>query len=94
METVTAGISDTQIVSLLRKAFAFAKPERSEAAGQLQLESTIDELGIESVSALEMTGFIEEELDIQFHDSELVKIHGMGDLAQLIRKHTAARQEA
>ncbi|WP_411888287.1 acyl carrier protein [Hydrocarboniphaga effusa] len=93
METVSAVVTDEEIVALLRKAFAFAKPDQLEAAAQLQLSSTIDELGIESVSALEMTGFIEEELDIQFHDSELVRIHGMGDLAQLIRKHTTARQE-
>ena len=46
------------------------------------------------VLTAELPGLAREDLDIQFHDSELVKIHGMGDLAQLIRKHTAARQEA
>ena len=87
MEQQIAAMDDTAILGLLARAFAFAKPDHPETLKRLTLNASVEELGIESVSALEMAGFIEEELDIQFADHELVAIRSMRDLAQLIRKH-------
>jgi acyl carrier protein len=93
METKTEAIepdsapSDGMIRDLLRQAFRYALPDRSDAAESLRLDSTLDELGIESIAALEMTGFIEEKLDVQFQDSAIGAVRGMNDLAELIRKH-------
>ena len=79
--------SEEKILDLLRQAYRYALPDRPEAAKALRLDSTIDELGIESIAALEMTGFIEEKLDVQFQDSEIGSVRGMADLVRLIRKH-------
>ena len=87
MEQQTAVLDDTAILDLLARAFAYAKPDQPETLKHLTLDASVEELGIESVSALEMAGFIEEELDIQFSDHELVSIRSMRDLAQLIRKY-------
>lgn len=88
MQQQTAVLDDQAILNLLRRAFAYAKPDQPEVAKRITLEATVDELGLESVSALEMAGFIEEALDAQFSDHELVTIRSMRDLAQLIRKYT------
>ena len=82
----STGLSDSQLFDVIKRALIFAKPDASEAAQRLTLQSTMDELAIESISALEMTGFIEEELGIQFADSELASIRGIPDLVYLIRK--------
>lgn len=84
--------TDENILELIRKAYCYAKPDGSENVGNLTLTSSVESLGIQSVAALEMAGFIEEELDVQFADDELSSLNGMSDLASLIRKH--AREAA
>lgn len=86
-----ATLSDEAIVALLKRAYQFAKPEQAEAASRLTLDSTVESLGIDSLAALEMSGFVEEELDLHFQDDELVAIRSMRDLASLMRKHAARR---
>jgi acyl carrier protein len=82
-------LHDAELLDLLKRALLFARPERADVAARLTLSSTMDELGIESVVALEMVGFLEEELNIQFQDSELSQIQSMDSLARLIKKHTS-----
>lgn len=87
MEQNAIVLDDAGMLELLKRAFEFAKPDHQALSTRITLQSSIDELGMESVAALEMAGFIEEELDIQFHDNELTTIRGMDSLARLIRKH-------
>lgn len=82
-----AELQDADLLDLLKRALLFARPERVDVKDRITLNSSMDELGIESVAALEMVGFIEEELDIQFQDSELAQIQGMDSLVRLIKKH-------
>lgn len=83
----TAVIDHQDTIGLLKRAFLYARPDHSEAAQRLTLDATIEELGIDSIAALEMSGFIEEQIDVQFPDDELVGIRSMRDLAQLVRKY-------
>ena len=78
---------DIAVIELLRRAFIYARPEHPEAAQRVTLDATIEELGIDSVAALEMSGFIEEQLDVQVPDEELVAIRSMRDLARIVRKY-------
>lgn len=82
-------LQDADLLDLLKQALLFARPERTDVAERITLNSTMDELGIESVVALEMVGFIEEKLDIQFQDGELSQIQGMDSLVRLIKKHVS-----
>jgi len=83
----TVAPEDQAVIGLLQRAFLYARPEHSEAAERITLDATIEELGIDSVAALEMSGFIEEQLDVQIPDEELVAIRSMRDLARIARKY-------
>lgn len=56
--------------------------------GAVQAEQRIAELGLDSVSVMEMVGTIEERLGVQLADDELTKINTFGDLASLLEKLT------
>ncbi len=88
---IDKALSDDTLVALLKRAYQFAKPEHADAAHRLTLDSTVESLGIDSLAALEMSGFVEEELDLHFQDDELVAIRSMRDLATLMRKHLDRR---
>jgi acyl carrier protein len=51
----------------------------------------IAELGMDSLSTLEMVGMIERELGIYLPTDELTDIHTIGQLADLIERKLAAR---
>jgi len=56
----------------------------------LTMESTLDEFGVSSIVALEMAGYIEEKLGIQFADDELAQIGTIKGFVNLIRQYTKA----
>jgi acyl carrier protein len=87
MENLTQ-LSDEDKIELLKKAFLYARPEEKDRAENLDLEAPIEQLGIQSITALEMAGYIEEELDIEFSDKELTEINRIKDLIDLIDKAT------
>jgi acyl carrier protein len=50
----------------------------------------IAELGMDSLSTLEMVGMIERELEIHLPTDELTDIHTVGELTDLIEQKLAA----
>lgn len=79
-------MSEHEIRELIREAIRFAEPEL--AAVELRPGSTLSELGIGSVAALEMVGYIEDKLGIQIPDDELAELGTLDALVGLIRHHT------
>ncbi len=77
-------MNDGEILSLIKEALEYAAPERADVS--LKMESTLGELGISSVTALEIAGYIEEKLNIKLPDDELAPLNTIGGLAQLIRQ--------
>ncbi len=80
----TTQLTEEQKIELVKKAFVYARPEDTAMAENLDIDQPIEQLGIQSITALEMAGFIEEELDIEFTDKELVGINKIRDLIDLI----------
>jgi len=87
--TESASYTENDRIELVKKAFIYAKPDDTEKAENLNLDSPIENLGIQSITALEMAGYIEEELDIEFFDKELTEINRIQDLVDLIGKAQA-----
>ena len=81
-------MTDSEILALLKEAFAFAAPEQAEAAENLTLEGTLEQFGVSSIVAFEMAGYIEDKLDIQFADDELAQISTIKGFVNLIRQDT------
>jgi acyl carrier protein len=82
-ESSTALLSEADVVLLLKRAYAYAKPDAHPTV-DLPLDATLEGLGINSIAALEMTGYVEEELDIFLRDDEIASLRHLGDLAKLI----------
>jgi acyl carrier protein len=77
-------VTDGEILSLIKEALEYAAPELANA--KLSMESTLGEVGISSITALEIAGYIEEKLNIKLPDDELAPLNTIGGLAQLIRQ--------
>ena len=77
-------MTDSEILSLIKEALVDASPEHTGAT--LKMESTLGEIGISSITALEIAGYIEEKLNIRLPDDELAPLNTIGELAQLIRQ--------
>ena len=52
-------------------------------------ESVITDLGIDSLSMMQIVGEMESELDLQIPDEDLVEIVTVGDLCAKIEKRSA-----
>ena len=60
----------------------------SKLKGQeLTLDSNLRDLGIDSLDVVDLIMDLEEELVIEFYDDELMSIHKMKDLCDLIHKN-------
>jgi acyl carrier protein len=77
-------VTDSEILSLIKEALVDASPEHAGAT--LTMESTLGEVGISSITALEIAGYIEEKLNIRLPDDELAPLNTIGELARLIRQ--------
>lgn len=53
-------------------------------------DSNIQELGLDSLSTLELVGAMERELDVQIPDDQLVGIQTVRQLLELVEKRMAS----
>jgi acyl carrier protein len=77
-------VTDDEILSLIKEALEHSSPEH--AGVTLKPNNTLGEIGISSITALEIAGYIEEKLNIRLPDDELAPLNTIGELVQLIRR--------
>ncbi len=82
-------MTDQEILVLVRSALNEVVPGRAEEFEALKLNVKIRDLGIDSVTTMEMIGCIEEEIEVTFPDEELSQLTNFEDLAAMIRKTLA-----
>lgn len=80
-------MDDNQIIQLIKRAHAHALPEEGDVLPRLRPSATLSDLGIPSISAMEMVAFVEAELGLEFPDDEMAGIGSIGDLISLVKKH-------
>lgn len=83
-------MNDTQILALIREALFEVAPTRSEEFATVELETTIDDLALDSIALMEMVGFIEDKVETTFEEDELATVKKVADLARLVRAGAAA----
>jgi acyl carrier protein len=83
-------MNDEEVRDLIREAIQFVNPELGSA--ELTPASSLSELGISSVVALEIIGYIEDKLNLRFPDDELAGLNTLAALERLIRSHLNAAQ--
>ncbi|MBK6798425.1 MAG: acyl carrier protein [Acidobacteria bacterium] len=77
-------MTDEEVLGLIKEALEYSAPEHANV--KMSMESTLGELGINSITALEIAGYIEDKLNIKLPDDELAPINTIGGLAELIRR--------
>ena len=83
-------ITEQKIIAMLKEALAYATPERKDLIRVMTLDSRLSDLGVESIAALEMAGYLEDKLGVQFPDDELASIQSIRGLANLVRQYAVA----
>jgi acyl carrier protein len=82
-------MTEQEIVGLIKDAMAEVAPGSAAEFDAIDLNAKIRDLGIDSVAAMEMVGFVEERLETTFPDEDLAKLNTVADLGNLIRKASA-----
>jgi len=81
-------MSDTQDLLVLFKSVA-AKVDKRKF-DHVTRESVITELGIDSLSMMQIVGEMETELGVMIPDEDLVELRTVGDLVKKIETRTVA----
>lgn len=85
-------MTEAETLTLIQEAVAFAVPElKGKPFG---MKDTISELGISSISVLEIVGYVEDKLGVRFPDDELSQLNTIGGLSSLIQAHAASAPRA
>lgn len=72
-------------LALIRNALLEVDPDRAAMWDDLDLDASIESLGLDSVRLMEMVGAIEDAADVTFPDEALPRLNTLGDLAALLR---------
>ena len=78
-------MNDDRILQLVTAALNSVAPGWNKDDKPLDMSLKMKELSIDSVSTMEMVGYIEEELGVTFPDEDLAQVNRLEDLAGLIR---------
>lgn len=79
-------VTDNEILGLIREALAEVAPSRSAEFTNVTLETKLSDLKLDSVSAMEMVGSVEERIQATFPDERLAQLNTFSDLAALVRE--------
>ena len=82
-------MTDAEIVELLRAALDEVAPGRSELLRAGDLSMPIRDLGLDSVTTMEMLGVIEEEIGATFPDDATMNLTTLSDVAAMVRRSLA-----
>ena len=77
-------MSDTNMLELIKEELADVAPHRTADFQTITLENTIESLELDSITTMEMVGFIEERLDITLEDEDLAEVKTLNQLASLV----------
>ena len=81
-------MSDQAIIEKLREILRDSSPEDRDW-DSVGGETTIESLGIDSLSILDLLYDIDQELGIHLEASEVIDIGTVGEIAALLMKHGA-----
>jgi acyl carrier protein len=84
-------MTDQQIMELIHQSLAEVAPKNAIALAELHDGASLRELGVDSLSAMELVTVIESRIGRSFADESLSRVARVGDLLTLIR---AAVQQA
>jgi acyl carrier protein len=85
-------MTQSEIIELIRAAHRYASPQRPEVTEAIAIDASLVELGIESIAAFEMLGFIEQRLAVEFEVGELAALRTVQSIVELVQSHDHPQQ--
>lgn len=82
-------MTDDQILSLIQEALFEVAPKRKKDFETISLDTTIEDLALDSIATMEMVGFLEDRVEATFPDEDLASVNSVRDLANLVRREHA-----
>lgn len=79
-------MSDDDAIGMIREALVAVAPKRKADFGGITVQTTIDQLQLDSIALMEMVGQLEERTGRTFPDEDLARIMTLGDLATLAQR--------
>jgi len=78
-------MDDAQVLNLIKEALFEVAPNRKEEFEDLTIDTTIEDLALDSIATMEMVGFLEDKTEKTFPDEDLAQVNSLEDLASLVR---------
>jgi acyl carrier protein len=92
MADMNQPITRDQIVELIDRAHRYAAPRHARAKlDPHHTDLSLAELGLDSISIMEMVGFLEEHLQIELDEGALHALQTLDNLVELVHQHALAR---
>lgn len=79
-------MNDAQILAVLRDGVAEVAPRRAKALDGADASMKLSELGLDSVSLMEVFGYLEETLDLYLPEEKLPELKTLGDVIALVKE--------
>lgn len=78
-------MNEAEILSMFQKALCEVVPGRDADWEALTLDTTIEEIAVDSVAFMELVSAVEERIDKVFPDDKLAQLSSFRDLAALVQ---------
>ena len=75
-------MSQVDVLSMFKDVVR--KVEKDKKFPDIQRETSVSSLGIDSVSMMEIVGCLEDELDITIPDEKLAQLRTVGDIERVV----------
>lgn len=77
-------MSDAETLALIKDALNEVAPGREADFAKVTTDTSIADLGLDSIATMEMVGILEERIEQTFPDEELAKVNSVAHLIKLI----------
>lgn len=82
-------MTDEELLSVFRQELVNVSPERKDDFAKVGLDTPFEDVGLDSLTMLEMVSEVESRLDITFEDDDLEVLTNLRGLLDLVRKMQA-----
>lgn len=79
-------MTQQEIIAMIQNAINEVAPGKVQSINDNNINTSIRELGIDSVASMEMVSVVEETIGVNFPDDDLAGLNTLNDLVALVVK--------
>jgi acyl carrier protein len=78
-------MTESETLDLIKTALRKVEPKKAEQFTDIDPNTSIEDLGLDSLAMMEMVGYLEDHLETTFSDDEMARVDTIADLSSLVR---------